>query len=41
MADTPAVEIQDLTVRYDGRAVLDRLTLRCAPGEKVVLHGKY
>jgi UDP-glucose/iron transport system ATP-binding protein len=40
MADTPAIAIQDLTVRYDGRAVLDRLTLRCAPGEKVVLRGK-
>lgn len=40
MADTPALEIQNLTVRYDGRAVLDRLTLLCAPGEKVVLRGQ-
>ncbi|MHC4740833.1 MAG: ABC transporter ATP-binding protein [Planctomycetota bacterium] len=37
MEPSAAIEINDLTVRFDGRNVLDKFAMRVAPGEKVHL----
>jgi ABC-type iron transport system FetAB ATPase subunit len=34
-----AIEITDLTVRFDGRDVLEKFSMRIAPGERVHLQG--
>ena len=37
--NSPALEVRDLTVRLDGRAVLENFSLSAAPGELLVLAG--
>ena len=40
MPAPPAIEARELTVELGGRAVLDRVSLAVAPGEKVVVRGE-
>ena len=35
-----AIEIDDLTVRFDNRSILERFSMRIEPGEKVHLEGR-
>ncbi len=35
-----AIEIDDLTVRFDNRNILERFSMRIEPGEKVHLQGR-
>ena len=37
---TPAAELRDVTFGYDGKAVLENLSLTVAPGEQVTLSGR-
>jgi len=37
--DTPCIEMEDVTVRFDGKTVLEKFSLLVARGEKVVLTG--
>ena len=39
MTTAAAIDVDDLVVRYDGRAVVDHVRLRVAPGEVVALLG--
>lgn len=39
MGQSAAIEISDLTVRFDGRDVLERFSMRLEAGERVHLHG--
>ncbi len=36
---TPAIEVDDLAIEYDGRPILNQFSLRIEPGEKVTLVG--
>ncbi len=38
-ASPPAIELQDVTVRFEDKTVLDNFSLRVMPGEKVTLVG--
>jgi ABC-type multidrug transport system ATPase subunit len=39
MAAIPTIEIDDMTVRFDGRTVIDHFSLRLARGERVAIAG--
>ena len=40
MEDSPAIKIEDLTVRFDGRTILSHFQLDLAPGAKATLTGR-
>lgn len=40
MRQDPAIQIDNLTVRFDGRAVVERFSLSLASGERVTLTGR-
>ncbi|MCD6560232.1 MAG: hypothetical protein B1H11_08420 [Desulfobacteraceae bacterium 4484_190.1] len=40
MKPAPAIEINDLSVRFDGKTVIDTFSMCIEPGEKVIITGK-
>ena len=40
MIQTPAIEVENLMVKFDAKRILEEFSLCLAPGEKVVLTGR-